>query len=99
MNNILYLQVGNDSLNLRQPIHITSLIYLRGSSMDQKQLLTASQSGVIRRYDTRTGGRPIADWKVQNLNSSINIVAQSTNEKYDFALIAFIKRYDCCDTR
>jgi len=56
--------VPNDNLGLRQPVHITSLTYLTSSSStDHHHLLTGTQLGDVRRYDTRAARRPVADWK------------------------------------
>ncbi|KIM87003.1 hypothetical protein PILCRDRAFT_815437 [Piloderma croceum F 1598] len=53
--------VPNDNLGLRQPVHITSLTYLWPSS-SHYHLLTGTELGDVRRYDTRVR-RPVADWK------------------------------------
>lgn len=56
--------VPNDNLGLRQPIHITSLTYLSSSSStSHHHLLTGTQLGDVRRYDTRAARRPVANWK------------------------------------
>ncbi|KAK0483571.1 hypothetical protein IW261DRAFT_1463961 [Armillaria novae-zelandiae] len=52
--------VSNDSLSLRQPIRITALSYL--STESPHHLLTGTQLGHLRRYDTRAARRPVADW-------------------------------------
>ncbi|PPQ78075.1 hypothetical protein CVT25_015609 [Psilocybe cyanescens] len=53
--------VPNDSLSLRQPIRITALTYLSSSS-NGHHLITGTQFGDIRRYDTRAARRPVSDW-------------------------------------
>ncbi|GBE82339.1 WD40-repeat-containing domain protein [Sparassis latifolia] len=55
--------VANDNLDLRQPVHITTLTYLSSSSSSSYHLITGTQSGSVRRYDTRAARRPVADWK------------------------------------
>ncbi len=57
-------QLPNDSLSLRQPIHVASLAFIgdtSGTSIPQ-HLITGSRYGAVRRYDTRAGGRPVANW-------------------------------------
>ena len=45
-------------------MHITSLTYLsREPHSSQRHLLTGTQLGDIRRYDTRAARRPVAQWK------------------------------------
>ena len=68
MSRILFFktnsQVPNDNLGLRQPVHITSLTYLSpSSSTSHHHLLTGTQLGDVRRYDTRTARRPVANWE------------------------------------
>lgn len=59
-----HVQVPNDNLGLRQPVHITSLTYLSdSSSASQHNLLTGTQLGEVRRYDTRSARRPVSQWK------------------------------------
>lgn len=58
------LQVPNDGLSLRQPVHNTSLTYLQPSaSASQHHLLVGTHYGHVRRYDTRAARRPVAEWK------------------------------------
>jgi ribosome biogenesis protein NSA1 len=54
------VQVANDSLSLRQPVHNTCLAYL---STTHQHLLAGTQRGDIRRYDTRAARKPVAEWK------------------------------------
>ncbi|KAF8959039.1 hypothetical protein BDZ97DRAFT_1906298 [Flammula alnicola] len=49
------------SLGLRQPIRITALSYL-SSSPSGHHLITGTQFGDIRRYDTRAARRPVSNW-------------------------------------
>ncbi|KAJ7940687.1 hypothetical protein B0H13DRAFT_1586416 [Mycena leptocephala] len=51
--------VPNDGLGLRQPVRVTSLTYLSTST----SLLTGTQLGDLRRYDTRAARRPVSNWK------------------------------------
>ncbi|KAG5646641.1 hypothetical protein DXG03_002631 [Asterophora parasitica] len=55
--------VQNDNLGLRQPLRITSLAYLAPSSASH-HVAAGTELGFVRRYDTRTALRPVADWKV-----------------------------------
>ncbi|KLO07968.1 hypothetical protein SCHPADRAFT_880969 [Schizopora paradoxa] len=56
----------NDNLNLRQPIDITSISYLASSSKQTLgsgvHLVTGTQVGDVRRYDTRAARKPVANW-------------------------------------
>ncbi|TDL27505.1 hypothetical protein BD410DRAFT_875557, partial [Rickenella mellea] len=54
--------VPNDGLGLRQPIHISSLAFLNNDSEPSWHVVTGTQNGHVRRYDTRAGRRPVADW-------------------------------------
>ncbi|KAF9480119.1 hypothetical protein BDN70DRAFT_833309 [Pholiota conissans] len=53
--------VPNDHLGLRQPIRITALSYLSSSSPSHN-LITGTQFGDIRCYDTRAARRPVSNW-------------------------------------
>ncbi|KAI0934403.1 hypothetical protein AcW1_005938 [Taiwanofungus camphoratus] len=56
--------VPNDGLGLRQPVHVTALSYLQPStSSSHHHLLAGTQLGNVRRYDSRSARRPVADWK------------------------------------
>ncbi|TFY83897.1 hypothetical protein EWM64_g114 [Hericium alpestre] len=60
--------VANDTLNLRQPVRNTCLTYLSASpsassSASHHHLAVGTQFGNVRRYDTRSARRPVADWK------------------------------------
>ncbi|KAG6376105.1 hypothetical protein JVT61DRAFT_2077 [Boletus reticuloceps] len=56
--------VANDYLGLRQPIHNTCLTYMSSSSSShQTQILAGTRFGDLRRYDTRSGRRPVSDFK------------------------------------
>ncbi|KAF8321559.1 hypothetical protein DL93DRAFT_2152166 [Clavulina sp. PMI_390] len=55
----------NDNLQLRQPVHVSSLAFLDRSSTDKgpsHHLITGSRLGHVRRYDTRAARRPVANW-------------------------------------
>ncbi|KAL5490491.1 hypothetical protein ACEPAI_5324 [Sanghuangporus weigelae] len=54
----------NDALSLRQQIHITSLSYLSSNAagVGGVHLVSGTEGGDIRRYDTRAARRPIANW-------------------------------------
>lgn len=56
--------VANDYLGLRQPVHNTCLTYMGpSSSSNQPQILAGTRFGDLRRYDTRSGRRPVSDFK------------------------------------
>ncbi|QRV86133.1 hypothetical protein RhiJN_14151 [Ceratobasidium sp. AG-Ba] len=56
-------QLPNDALSLRQPVHITSLAFLRNSSQQPDfHIITGNKSGAVRRFDTRAARRPVANW-------------------------------------
>ncbi|KAF9030760.1 WD40-repeat-containing domain protein [Panaeolus papilionaceus] len=71
--------VSNDSLNLRQPIRITSLEYISSSSPDQ-HLITGTQFGDVRRYDTKAGKRPVSNWKGIGKVGGVKCVAKGISE-------------------
>lgn len=73
----------NDSLGLRQPIRISSLTYL--SSSVTHHLLTGTQLGDVRRYDTRAARRPVSDWKIGK-GASISVVEKGIPEQYVMCL-------------
>ena len=58
-------KVSNDSLSLRQPVHVTSLSYLSPSTKGSSttHLIAGTNDGHVRRYDTRAARRPVADWR------------------------------------
>lgn len=66
-------QVANDSLGLRQPVRITSIDYLSTGSSGH-HIVTGTQLGDIRRYDTRAARRPITDWKGVGKVGGIQVV-------------------------
>jgi len=59
------IKVPNDSLSLRQPVDVTSLSYLSGSTQGPSttHLIAGTNDGHVRRYDTRAARRPVADWR------------------------------------
>ncbi|KDQ61054.1 hypothetical protein JAAARDRAFT_152067 [Jaapia argillacea MUCL 33604] len=66
--------VPNDFLSLRQPVHVTSLTYLPSSSSSHHNLLAGTMLGNVRRYDTRAGRRPVADWSSISKVGGIKVV-------------------------
>ncbi|GAB1517407.1 hypothetical protein RhiTH_000455 [Rhizoctonia solani] len=60
-------QLPNDSLSLRQPVHITSLSFIHGSQLPNQQssfhIVTGNKNGALRRFDTRTARRPVSNWE------------------------------------
>ncbi|KAF9005604.1 hypothetical protein BDQ17DRAFT_1239871 [Cyathus striatus] len=73
----------NDSLGLRQPIRITALEYL-SSTASCSQLLAGTAFGDVRRYDTRTARRPVADWKQIGKVGGINAITKGLSENQAF---------------
>jgi hypothetical protein len=76
------LQVANDSLSLRQPVHNTCLTFLS----TPQQLLAGTQRGDVRRYDTRTARKPVAEWKQIAKGNGIGGVEKGFHEKCGTAL-------------
>jgi len=72
-------QVANDSLGLRQPIRITSIDYLHTDSAHQ--IVTGTQFGDIRRYDTRVARRPVSDWKGIGKVGGVQVVKKGYSEQ------------------
>jgi hypothetical protein len=78
-------QVPNDYLGLRQPIRITSLTYLSPSaSTSHHHILTGTQLGDVRRYDTRAARRPTADWKGIGKIGGVKVVEKGLEEQSVF---------------
>ena len=75
--------MANDSLSLRQPVHNNCLTYIAPSpSASQHHLLVGTQFGNVRRYDTRSFRRPVADWQKVAKTGGINAVEKGFNEQY-----------------
>ena len=73
---------SHDSLSLRQPVHITALTYLQPSSaLSNQHLLTGTQLGNVRRYDTRAARKPVADWKEIGKIGGVRTVEKGLNEQ------------------
>ncbi|KAG9099781.1 hypothetical protein FRC06_004851 [Ceratobasidium sp. 370] len=80
-------QLPNDSLSLRQPVHITSLAFLRTPALSESQqpdfhIVTGNKSGAVRRFDTRTARRPVANWENIARLGGIKGVECGRNEQY-----------------
>ncbi|KAJ7109325.1 WD40-repeat-containing domain protein [Mycena epipterygia] len=67
--------IPNDGLGLRQPVRITSLTYLSSSN----HLLTGTQFGDVRRYDTRAR-RPVSNWKGVGNRGGIKVMEKGFAE-------------------
>ncbi|KAF9246568.1 hypothetical protein BU15DRAFT_39865 [Melanogaster broomeanus] len=73
--------VPNDYLGLRQPVHNTCLTYISSlSSATQQQLLVGTRLGDLRRYDTRSGRRPVSDFKGVGKVGGVKSVEKGTSE-------------------
>ncbi|TRM55849.1 hypothetical protein BD626DRAFT_415277 [Schizophyllum amplum] len=55
--------VANDKLGLRQPVHNTSLTFISSTTTSVHDIAVGTQLGHVRRYDTRSARRPVADWE------------------------------------
>ena len=77
----------NDNLGLRQPVHITSLSYISPSSLSAHHLLTGTQLGDVRRYDTRAARHPVADWKGIGKIGGVKKVVKGFSEQCVFPRI------------
>jgi ribosome biogenesis protein NSA1 len=76
------MQVTNDSLSLRQPMHNTCLTYISTTS---QQLIAGTQRGDVRCYDTRVARKPVAEWKQivpKGGNSGIGSIEKGLHEQY-----------------
>ena len=67
-------------MGLRQPVRITSLTYLSPSTAGH-HLLTGTQFGDLRRYDTRAARRPVSNWKGVGKVGGIRLVEKGLSEK------------------
>ncbi|KAJ7097974.1 hypothetical protein B0H15DRAFT_901941 [Mycena belliarum] len=71
--------IANDGLGLRQPVRITSLAFLSSST----SLLTGTQFGDVRRYDTRAR-RPVSNWKGVGKMGGIKVIEKGHAEHEAF---------------
>ncbi|KAG8931224.1 hypothetical protein FRC02_003039 [Tulasnella sp. 418] len=76
--------LANDFLSLRQPVHITSLAFLRNSGNSSHHLVTGTHSGAIRRYDTRAARRPVNNWENIAKSGGVRHIANGLNEHQIF---------------
>lgn len=81
----LFFKLPNDNLNLRQPIDITSISYLASSSKQTLgsgvHLVTGTQVGDVRRYDTRAARKPVANWAGIGKVGGVNNVKAGLREQ------------------
>ncbi|KAH7103853.1 hypothetical protein BKA62DRAFT_670035 [Auriculariales sp. MPI-PUGE-AT-0066] len=78
-------EVPNDNLNLRVPVHITSLCYA-GLGSSATDIATGTSFGTIRRYDTRAKRRPAQDWHdVIPKNAAVRRVETGVSEQFSSA--------------
>ena len=70
------VQISNDRLNLREPVHITALSYLHSQSPASPHLVTGTYDGHIRRYDTRVARKPVANLSDLKTTGSVNAVRE-----------------------
>ena len=73
----------NDSLSLRQPVHITSLSHLPSPAQGPSttHLLAGTNDGHVRRYDTRAARRPVADWRSIAKAGAIKVIEDGHAEQ------------------
>ncbi|KAF4615274.1 hypothetical protein D9613_003018 [Agrocybe pediades] len=71
--------VPNDSLTLRQPVRITTLTYLASSSPGH-HLMTGTQFGDLRRYDTKAARRPVSNWVGVAKVGGVKIIEKGLSE-------------------
>ena len=74
------LQVPNDHLGLRQPVRITTLAYLQSAPQGQ-HLITGTQFGDLRRYDTRAARRPVSNWTGLGKVGGVKVVEKGYSEQ------------------
>ncbi|KZT26250.1 hypothetical protein NEOLEDRAFT_1132280 [Neolentinus lepideus HHB14362 ss-1] len=72
--------VPNDFLSLRQPVHNTSVTHLDTSS----DILAGTIFGNVRRYDTRSGGRPVSNWKGVSKVGGVKLVEKGYHDNEVF---------------
>lgn len=84
-NGLDCIQVPNDNLDLRVPVHITSLCYLDRTK--STELMTGTSFGAVRRYDTRASRRPVADFSDVVKKSSIDRVQRGVSEQCAASLL------------
>ena len=78
---LISLKLPNDSLSLRQPIHIKSLAYLPGSTPNSAQIVTGTETGDVRRYDSRAARRPVANWTEIGKIGGVGVVQPGAHEQ------------------
>ncbi|KAH7340490.1 hypothetical protein B0J17DRAFT_651545 [Rhizoctonia solani] len=82
-------QLPNDSLSLRQPVHITSLSFIQNPGLTNQQssfhIVTGNKNGALRRFDTRAARRPVANWENIAKTGGIRNVEPGRNEYELFA--------------
>ncbi|KAF9532933.1 hypothetical protein CPB83DRAFT_846612 [Crepidotus variabilis] len=69
----------NDHLGLRQPVRISALAYL-DSSANSHHLVAGTQFGDVRRYDTKSGRRPVSHWKGIAKVAGVKVVEKGFSE-------------------
>ena len=76
-------KVPNDSLSLRQPVHVTSLSYLSSPTQGPSttDLIAGTNDGHVRRYDTRAARRPVADWRSIAKGGAIKVIEDGCAEQ------------------
>ncbi|KAF8350748.1 hypothetical protein F5887DRAFT_1269500 [Amanita rubescens] len=75
--------VANDGLGLRQPVRISSLIFL-DSTPSATHLLAGTELGDARRYDTRAGRRPVTEFNAIGRIGGVNVMKKGMNENEVF---------------
>lgn len=71
--------IPHDHLGLRQPVHNTCLTYVSTSS--PAHILAGTRFGDLRRYDTRSGRRPVSDFKGVGKVGGVKTVEMGLSEQ------------------
>ncbi|CAA7271744.1 unnamed protein product [Cyclocybe aegerita] len=71
--------VPNDHFTLRQPIRITTLTFLQ-STCNSHHLMTGTQFGDLRRYDTRAARRPVSNWTGLGKRGGVRVIEKGISE-------------------
>ncbi|TRM57579.1 hypothetical protein BD626DRAFT_514348 [Schizophyllum amplum] len=80
--------VANDKLGLRQPVHNTSLTFISSTTTSVHDIAVGTQLGHVRRYDTRSARRPVADWEKVAKIGGVKEVQKGLSEHELFVRIA-----------
>ncbi|KIM28797.1 hypothetical protein M408DRAFT_329244 [Serendipita vermifera MAFF 305830] len=75
--------VANDSLDLRQPVNISSLAFLStNESGPHHNIAVGNTLGAVHRYDTRKGRKPASSWSDSRMSGGISLIEKGMREQY-----------------